>query len=791
MGAIDRAFGECQAAPVDRRTFLRTVTLASAAVAGSTAMPGELMAASPEPGAPADRPAWQRTPCRLCGVGCGLLVASEGGRAVAVKGDPDSPVGRGLACARGYHSIQALYGRDRLTSALVRRDGALVRVPMREALDLVARRMADTIARHGADSVAMYGSAQWSVTDAYIAAKFLKGALGTNNLDTNARLYTSSATAALDATFGLGGAVGTYDDLDDADVFVLWNVNVAETDPVLFSRMLARRRRNPAVRIIALAPRACRTTYAADQVVFYAPNAEPAIANALCREIVTRQQADRGFIDRYVAFRRGREGLGHGLSGDVVEPPADRAASWDDYVAFLAPFTAERAQQRSGVPAETLRWLASVYADPARNVVTAWGTTVNQHHRGTWLNTQLHGLHLLVGKVARPGNGAICISGQPSSGAAYDAGAAPDALPAGTVSRAEDRQRAARIWGVPADRLGARPGRTAMSMFRAVERGDVRFLWIQATNPLVSLPNLGRYERALGRGDRFVVVSDVYPTATTDVADVVLPAALWIEREGIFVNPERRVQHFAAAAVPPGEAMVDGWQVIEVARRLGHGNLFPWDRARHVELAWEEYRRFSGDQPVSMPPMAELRARPGRLWPLSGGREVRCRYNPALDPAADRARGEFDFYGHADHRAWIWLRPDEAPPETPDAQYPFWFTTGGVLEHWGTGSLTQRVPVLHRAAPHAYVEMHRDDASALGLADGDRARLVSRRGSLELEVRLAWRGQPARGVLFAPSFDEGARVNRLTLDACCPVSGQAAPGACAVRVERLSAGRPG
>ena len=216
---------------------------------------------------PASNPVWKRTPCRLCGVGCGLLVGVEGGRAVAVKGDPDSSVSAGLACVKGYNSVQALYGRDRIRQAMIRRDGKLVPAPMHEAYDLVARQMKETIRLHGKDSVAMYGSAQWTVADSYIASKLFKGGLGTNNLDTSARLYAGSVSAGLRSSFGLDGAIGCYEDIDHADTFVLWDINLAESDPVLFSRMLARKRANPAVRIVAVSTRTSRTDYAVDQTL--------------------------------------------------------------------------------------------------------------------------------------------------------------------------------------------------------------------------------------------------------------------------------------------------------------------------------------------------------------------------------------------------------------------------------------------------------------------------------------------------------------------------------------------
>jgi nitrate reductase NapA len=278
----------------------------------------------------------------------------------------------------------------------------------------------------------------------------------------------------------------------------------------------------------------------------------------------------------------------------------------------------------------------------------------------------------------------------------------------------------------------------------------------------------------------------VYPTPTTDVADVVLPAAMWIEREGVFANVERRMQHFEGMVAPPGDATSDAWQMIEVARRLGFSHLFPWEQQRHVQQIWEEYARFHREPRHAVPPIAELRAQPGVMWPYVDGRETRWRYNTAHDPAADRARGAFDFYGHADHRAWIWLRPYEPAAESPDAAYPFWLSTGAVLEHWGKGSMTQRIPTLHRALPHAYVEVNREDAKRLGIRNRDTVRLVSRRGSLEIEARLDYRSQPPRGQLFVPWFDEAVPVNRLTLDACCPLSGQPDAAKCAVRVERLA-----
>jgi nitrate reductase NapA len=773
---------------LDRRTFLRDVAAASAATAALATTPSALDAAT-VPRAPTDArsPVWKKAPCRLCGVGCGLLIGIENGHAGVVRGDPESPVGAGMACAKGYFSIQALYGRDRITRALVRRDGRLVPVPLGEALDLVARRLRETVEQHGKDSVGVYGSAQWTIPDAYVASKLFKGALGLNNVETSTRLHTASAMAGLESTFGLGGSPGSYEDLEHADVFVIWDANIAETDPVLFSRMLARKRANPAVRIIDVCTRTTRTSYAADRTMRHTPHTTLAIANAICKEIIARKLVDTDFVSRYVAFKRGRTGIGHGLSDLALVVDDGTDASLDEYAAFLAAYTPQHAEELSGLSAENIRWLATVYGDRSRKVMSVWSADSGAH--GTWRDNALHNIHLLVGKVASPGNNAMCLAGQPSGGnQVHDAGTLAHTLPRGVVTNADDRRRAAAIWGVPEANIDPKPGRHALAMFQGLERDEIRFLWIQATNPMASLPNAGRYRKAAARAGNFIVVSEAYPTATTDIADVVLPAAMWIEREGVFANAERRLQHWERMVDPPGDAASDAWLMMEVARRLGHAALFPWEQRDHVAGIWDEYRRFHDAPDDALAPYAALRAAPGTIWPVVDDRETQWRYSTRTDPAAKGARDSFDFYGHPDHRAWIWFRPHEEPPESPDGAYPFWLGAGPVLEHWGTGAMTQRIPNLHRAAPHAYLELNSADAKRLGIGHGEKVRLSTRRGSLEIEARIDYRAQPPAGHVFVPGFDEALPVARLMLDSFCPVSGQPGAGWCAARVERLRAG---
>jgi nitrate reductase NapA len=765
-----------------RRELLASMAATAAMRAAEAMFPGVLFAAAGDKPLAVNGVAWRKTPCRFCGVGCGLLVGVKDGRAVAVKGDPQSPVNRGLCCVKGYHSVMALYGRDRLTRAMVRKDGKLVPVPMTEALDLVARKMAETIKTHGKDAVAMYGSGQWTIPDGYVASKFMKGAIGTNNLEGNARLCMASAVTGFMTSFGLDEPMGCYEDIDHADTFVLWGNNMAEMHPVLFSRLLERRLRNPEVKIIDLATRWTRTSMAADRSILFLPQTDLAIANAICHEIIRNDWVNAPFVRSHVSFHEGKTGIGYGLEDKFAFQDEAKTITFERYRELLADYAPEKVEALTGVPARELRYLASLYADPKRKVMSFWCMGLNQHTRGTWVNNLVYNIHLLVGKIATPGNSPFSLTGQPSAcGTVREVGTLTHRLPHGEVTEEKARKLAAEIWGVPVERIPAKPTYHTMEMFRALDRGDIRFLWIQVTNPMVTLPKLRRYRDGARKDDRFVVVSDVYPTPTTDVADVVLPAAMWIEREGMFGNSERRTQHWDKMLAPPGEAMSDTWQIVEVARRMGFEKLFPWTEATHIQEIWKEYARFQAGPEHEMAPYEELRRRPGVMWPFVNGKETKWRYNGQHDPAA---KGDFDFYGKPDRRAWIWFRPYEPPPEVPDAQYPFWLNTGRVLEHWHTGSMTRRVPVLHQAVPAGYVELHPGDARRLGIRNGDRVRLATRRGTLVLPAQIDGRARPPEGQVFVPFFDESLLVNELTLDAFCPISRQPDYKKCAVKVER-------
>ncbi len=403
------------------------------------------------------------------------------------------------------------------------------------------------------------------------------------------------------------------------------------------------------------------------------------------------------------------------------------------------------------------------------------------------MNNLITDLHLITGKICRPGSNPLSLTGQPSAcGTVREVGTLQNRLPADmVVTNPEHRKKAEEIWGLPLGTIPDKPGLHTLDLFRALMRGEVKALWVQTTNPWVTLPNLHRFERKPNDG-LFIVVSDIYPTPTTAVADVVLPSAAWVEREGMFGNTERRTQHWDKLVDPPGEAKEDAWQIIQVAKRMGLGHLFPWPDDDWHRPMFEEYRRFTLGAGKDLATYDQLRATRGLRWPVVDGKETRYRYAAGHDPYVKKAKGAH-FYkakGYGE-RAAFWLRPYQPPAEIPDEEYPFWLTTGRVLEHWHTGSMTRRVKQLHNAVRRAYVEMNRADATALSVTTGDVVRVVSRRGKLELPVQVDGRGRPPRGVVFVPFFDEGKLVNRLTLDAMDNISKEPDFKKCAVRVERV------
>ncbi|MGW8265369.1 MAG: molybdopterin-dependent oxidoreductase [Longimicrobiales bacterium] len=749
---------------------------------------------------------WSKAPCRYCGTGCGVEVGVKDGRILAVRGDEASPVNKGLLCVKGYHLPAMLYGEDRLRHPMLRNEdgNGFSQISWDEALDMIARKYQEALEEAGPESVAFYGSGQWGIHDGYAVTKWFRGGLRSNNVEPNARLCMASAVMGFMTQFQSDEPMGCYEDFEAGDDFLLWGNNMAEMHPVLFSRILANKRENPGVRIVDIGTRRTPTSDYADMYVEFRPNTDLALANGILHLLVANGRVDEAFVRENLVFRRGIEELeriGYGSFGEdglglsPEDGPAEhyrfadqaRESSFDELVAFLEDYAPDRVSEISGVPEGQIRALAEMYGDQGRGTVSLWCMGVNQHVRGTWMNNLITDLHLITGKISRPGNNPFSLTGQPSAcGTAREVGTLSNRLPADlVVNNPEHRARAEEIWGLPAGTIPERPGYHTMDMFRAFMRGDVRVMWVQTTNPWVSVPNVSRIRREPGDG-RFLIVSDIYPTPTTAAADLILPSAGWVEREGMFGNSERRTQHWEKAVDPPGEAKEDAWQVMQVAKRMGMGHLFPWPEDDWHEPMFEEYRRFGLGEGKDLASYQQLRDTRGLLWPVVDGKETRYRYAAGYDPYVQKDQGVhfYKAHGYGD-RAAFWLRPYHPAAESPDQEYPFWLCTGRILEHWHTGSMTRRVKQLHQAAPEAYVEVNRADASALSIKSGDRVRVVSRRGTLELHAKVDGRGQPPRGSLFIPFFDEERLANLLTLDAMDNISKEPDFKKCAVRVEKV------
>ncbi|MFO0609527.1 MAG: molybdopterin-dependent oxidoreductase [Polyangiales bacterium] len=803
---------------MERRDFLKASALAAATAVASR----RVLAQVPPPAQPAAPPAvdstvaarhadvtWDKAPCRFCGTGCHVQVGVRGGRVVAIAGDRLAPVNRGLLCVKGYHVGLALYGSDRLTRPMLKRNGQHVPISWAEAIDIVARRVLAN-----PRGFAFYGSGQWTIPEGYAAQKFMKAGLASNHIDPNARLCMSSAVTGYTSTFGVDEPYNCFDDLDVADVVVLWGNNMAEMHPVLFSRLVDRRVRGERVTIVDLTTRRTRTSAFADHVMLFKPHGDLALANGIAHLLLAEGHHDASFVERFVNFRQDNETPD--LNG--------RPLTFDEYRRRVARYTPEHVEQLSGVPAAEVRRLAGFFADRTKKVLSLWCMGVNQHTRGTAMNRMIHGVHMLSGHFGRPGDGPQSLTGQPSAcGTAREVGTLAHLLPGGLlVANPEHRREAEEIWNLPPGRINGTPGYHTVAMWRkfstpTARGGDIDTIWVQVTNPGQSLPNLGElFEPSRRMDDKFLIVSDVYPTETTRAADLILPSAMWVEKNGMTGNSERRTQQWFKMVDPPGEARADVWQTIAVARRLhdlgfagmkdkDNNFLFRFHEANGAEVpAWdyahfhrvnvdaqlfEEYRRFSRFKHKDLAPYDEYVRHRGMRWPVvqQGGawRETRYRFVEGEDTYVARGKG-FQFYHSVtrDDRALVWFHEHEMPPEGPDAEYPFWLCTGRVLEHWHSGSMTMRIPQLRRAMPNAYVEVNRDDAARLGINDGDTVTLETRRGRLSLPAWIDGRASVPPGTLFVPWFDERLLINKLTLDAHDPISKQPDYKKCAARLVR-------
>ena len=790
---------------------------------------------------------WHKAPCRFCGTGCGVMVATSGDRVVATHGDVKAEVNRGINCVKGYFLSKIMYGADRLTEPLLRmkdgkydKQGEFQPVSWEQAFDIMEEKYKAALRDHGPTAVGMFGSGQWTVWEGYAASKLMKAGFRSNNLDPNARHCMASAAVGFMRTFGMDEPMGCYDDIEAADAFVLWGSNMAEMHPVLWTRVTDRRLSAPHVKVAVMSTFEHRSFDLADIPMVFTPQTDLVILNYIANHIIESGAVNQDFIKNHTKFAKGNTNIGYGLRAtDAREMKAENAAaaggwtdiSFEDYAEFLKPYTLERAARESGVPAERLKMLAELYADPKTKVMSFWTMGFNQHTRGVWANNMIYNIHLLTGKISEPGNSPFSLTGQPSAcGTAREVGTFSHRLPADmVVTNPKHRAVTEKIWKLPQGTIPEKPGFHAVQQSRELKDGNLKVYWTQATNNMQAGPNIMQEVLPGWRNpETFVIVSDVYPTVSAQAADLILPAAMWVEKEGAYGNAERRTHLWHQLVSPPGKARSDLWQLMEFSKRFtteevwpaellaktpdlkgktlfevlfkngqvdsfpvsdiqeGYRNQESEDYGFYVQKGlFEEYAQFGRGHGHDLADFDRYHQERGLRWPVVDGKETLWRYREGHDPYVEKGSG-VQFYGYPDKKAIIFALPYEAPAEMPDEEYPFWLSTGRVLEHWHTGSMTQRVDELHQAVPDALVYMHPDDARDLKARRGSVVKVISRRGEMQARIETRGRNKPPKGLIFVPFFDANKLINKVTLDATDPISKQTDFKKCAVKIEVVS-----
>jgi nitrate reductase (cytochrome) len=803
---------------LNRRSFIKSS--AAAAALSMAGVPSKVLADQTV--------TFTRAQCRFCGTGCTVLAGVKNGKVVAVRGDQDSPINFGRVCMKGYSLPHILYGKDRLTSPQVRKaDGSFKSVSWDHALDLVADKFSELILKHGPDSVAWYGSGQNTTQEAFAANKLFKGIIGTANVEGNPRLCMASAVGGYLNTFGSDEPVGGYDDFEEADTIFIIGSNTIENHPMLFRRIIDRKVAYfKRIKVIVADPRFTPTARHADLHLKFKPGYDMHLLNSMAQVIIEEDLLDHEHL-KYCSFRKGLK-----TKGDFTD--------LEKFKEFLKDYTPEKVADMVGVPAEDIRKAAKMFGRKGRTSLSIWCMGINQRTKGVHLNCQLHNLHLLTGKIGVPGSDSLSLTGQPNAcGGTREQGGLTHLLPGHrAVANKKHRQEMAKIWGVDESWMPKKPTGPAVKMFMKLAEKKIKAIWINTTNPGQSLPNVEKYRKAMK--DSFTVVSDVYPTRTTELASVILPSSMWVEKEGVMGQTDRRSQFIPKLVEPVEGAMADFWQIKEIAERIArklgrltnYRTLDPktgkvkYSKAKYglgfetEEQAWDEYRKATKGQDVDLwgATYEKLKAHSGGvIWPCPSidfeNRGTSKRYISmahAKKTFSDDKRyyktgyvtmydqhleekaypGPINYYGHhpfhkgSEGKAIIRVLGAGLSYEMPDDDYPFVLNTGRVIEHWHTGSMTMRVRMLKELNPNAYVEICPEDAAKFNVVDGDKLKLISRRGQITLPVWVTKRAQP--GMVFVPWFDENALINKLTIDVPKSWSGAGEPDykVCAVKIAK-------
>ena len=695
-----------------------------------------------------------KTVCPYCGVGCGMILQVENNQVVKVSGDKEHPANFGRLCTKGNTVALTLNSSDRLAAAWVRSDkkSERQRVLLEAALQQTAARLQQIISEHGPDAVALYVSGQLSLESQYLANKLAKGFLRTNNIDSNSRLCMSSAASGYKLSLGADGPPGSYQDIDRLDCALVIGANMADCHPILFLRLLDRQKQG--AKIIVVDPRRTATAEKADLYLPIKPGTDLALLNGLLRLLLDNGHTDEKFI-------------------------ALHAEGWDELRELLNDYPLSRTAEITGLREKDL-CTAAKWIGESPEVTTFWTMGLNQSTHGTWHANVICNLHLATGKICRLGSGPFSLTGQPNAMGGREVGYLSHTLPGQrVVTSAEDRAAIEQIWNVPAGTIRAEPGLDAVSLFKKLESGEVKAVWIMGTNPVASMPNRQRVINGLQRAELVIVQDAYHPTETSRYADILLPGALWAEAEGTMVNSERNITLMQPAVTPPGEARADWWIITQVARKLGFEKAFPFENAGEV---FDEIRESWNPQTgydLRGISYENLRQK-SRQWPcapkMENGETIRyLTPNKSIHFPTASGKGQF------------LARPFLSPAELPDRDFPFALNTGRLAHQWHTLTKTGKVPALNRLNPGPFVEIHPEDAKALGVYAGALVKVTSRRGFAIYPAQVSTCVQP--GNCFAPfhwndQFGENLAVNAATSEAVDAISLQPEFKFCAVALTK-------
>lgn len=734
---------------LDRREFIRlSAAIGAVTVVGLDPVFGTIRGAFAEDTSAPEK--WFMSICPYCGTGCGVNVGVARGKVVAVKGMDDHPINRGELCILGKNLVGMLYSKDRLLSPMKKEGGGFKRIGWDEAASTVAKRFKEIIEKNGPDSVAMYISASEYIEEYYIYNKFVKGCLGTNNIESSARLCWASGVVGIVKAFGADSPPCAFDDIELADLFFVAGYNPSSSKPVFFKRLIKAKKESKATMIV-VDPRKTDTARKADIHLQIKPGTDVVLYNALANVLI-----NEGLINE--------------------EEARKHTANYDKLKEHVQKFTPKYSSEIIGLTEKEITETARAIGK-AKAALFMWGQGLNQSRIGSRKVTSLLNIPFITGNIGRPGAGPLAVTGQSTAMSLREVGGLPHLLPGfRQVSDEKGRQDVAAIWGIDSKRIAPKPGKTIVDILKGIESGEIKGLWIIHSNPAATFPDT-KWVRETLKKTEFLVVQDCYHlTETSNYAHILLPGAQWSEKGGTMTNSERGLNLIEQAVTPPGEARPDLEIVMDVARRMGFEKEFPY---RKTEEIFEEFKLCTKGRPndISGLTYERLRKEKGIQWPV-----------PTADHKGTKRRFMDRKFPGAEGKLNLHANDHMEPAEMPDAEYPLLLITGLVNEQYHSRTRTGKIDVLNKAVPEPFMEIHPDDAKTHKVKEGDMVKVSSRRGSATVRVNLS--DGITKGAVFIPYHfgylsGEDKVVNNLTNRSFDEAAKQPEYKACAVKIEKV------